>query len=255
MKLKKMLMGLALASLTAMVPSVASAQTGPYYLAPKLLYSHQKTNSFEATTVSASQAYSSLYVGQDKSDNVWGGGLAIGYDFGSMGYSPVRAEIEFLARTGSETKFPTTLTGISGGWGPTYDSYTIKNNIYTLFANVYLDFTNDSALTPYIGAGIGGAYVDSDFSNLSYTPQTISPYYHAKGEQSSWNFAWNVSAGVAWQLTNNMALDLSYRYSDFGELDSGAGNIQFIGGELSQYKAKADLTAHEAILGLRITGY
>ena len=298
MKIKKMLMGLALAGLTSLVPSMAAAESGPYYLAPKLMFSHTQMDSFGAEGyISGSNKSTGAFSGSDLSKNGFGGGLSIGYDFGTQGYSPLRVELEYLMRqkvSGSHQPTLTSMTGVSMTDPDTnvmVSGNNMESNVHTLMANVFLDFKNDSSITPYIGLGLGGAYVDSKlYSNYNgmvghptaryYLPgdppgaPTGAVYamdFNMHGQQSSWNFAWQAGAGVGIDLTDRAVLDISYRYSDFGKADFGTSGYKLFGnvddgdssttdmvreqiGSMST-KGSIDLSAHEVLVGLRIYGY
>ncbi len=148
MKLKSVL-GAVLAGALALGSTLAYAQAGPIYLTPKLLYSNQSIKSFHSTT---SGSITSNFRAGDASDSVFGGGVAIGYDFGAAGYSPFRAELEFLARGGAEADFGTKTSGVvTRNNSPVTSTHGLKTKAYTLFANVYYDFANNSNFTPYIG--------------------------------------------------------------------------------------------------------
>lgn len=257
MKLKSFL-GAALAGALALGSSLAYAQTGPIYITPKLLYSHQSINSFNSTT---NGSIITSYSGGDKTDNVFGGGLAIGYDFGAVGYTPFRAELEFLARGASEASYGTRTSGVIPITGGTVASaHSLKVKAYTVFANVYYDFINDSDFTPYIGGGLGAAYLD--------TTSSVTMYHHVTpagrsvdGNQDTVNFAWNLGGGVAYRISDTVALDFGYRYTDFGEAEASSRKHHYLydtgTGEQFPYRphTKADISAHEFILGLRISGY
>lgn len=79
------------------------------------------------------------------------------------------------------------------------------------FANVYYDIMTWGRLTPYVGGGVGFAV--HNVNNISL-PASV-----AEGQHTS--FAWNVQAGLAVDLTSNLALDVGYRYADFGDARSG----------------------------------
>jgi opacity protein-like surface antigen len=66
----------------------------------------------------------------------------------------------------------------------------------TVLGNLYFDWANESAFTPYVGAGLGYGWV-------SDTPS---------GDDSG--IAYGLTAGVAMDLTDNIALDLGYRFRD-----------------------------------------
>jgi outer membrane autotransporter protein len=121
----------------------------------------------------------------------------------------------------------------------TTGAFSSKIDIHTVFANFYYDFKTSTAFTPYIGAGLGVAWINQKVASTltGWTPSAND------GNYDTTNFAWNVGAGVGYSLTSNIVVDLGYRYTSFGDSKS-ADN-----GRIS-YRAK-DLNAHEALLGLR----
>lgn len=114
--------------------------------------------------------------------NSLGGGLSLGYDFWHKFDIPVRAELEYMMR--GDANFNANETNVKA------------KAPKTAFANFYLDYQNESTLTPYITAGAGMAFI---------------------GDRS--NFAWNAGTGVRFEITNNVALDLAVRYVDFGKYE------------------------------------
>ena len=83
-------------------------------------------------------------------------------------------------------------------------------NSSTLFANLFWDFHNDTAFTPYVGAGLGMAfnYVGYDFTDNNGNKFSADDRFT--------NFAWNVGAGVAYNFNENFAVDASYRFVGLG---------------------------------------
>lgn len=65
----------------------------------------------------------------------------------------------------------------------------------TVLGNLYFDWANDSPFTPYVGAGIGYGWVDSDLGDDS-------------------GLALGLTAGVAVGITDNVAIDAGYRFRD-----------------------------------------
>lgn len=65
-----------------------------------------------------------------------------------------------------------------------------------IMGNVYVDAKNDSMFTPYVGAGVGYGWV-----NGSGTPDRSG-------------VAFGAQAGVAVDLTSNLAIDVGYRFRD-----------------------------------------
>ncbi|MGE5502803.1 MAG: OmpA family protein [Actinomycetota bacterium] len=76
-------------------------------------------------------------------------------------------------------------------------------SVFSMMANGIYDFMPQSVWHPFVGAGIGPAYVDSKGGG------------QYKG--TDWQFAYQGIAGVAYDLSSNWALKTQYRY--FSTLD------------------------------------
>lgn len=316
MKLKPSILGLALAGAAALCANApAEAQQRPiepYYFTPKITYSHTKMDSMDTKGHVTGDFWMheneglGRFNGGDKTDSTIGGGAAIGYDFGAYSEYPIRMELEYLHRgnVNGDYKMQQTMNKYTddgpGGLNQSWNSYSLKSTIQTVMLNAYLDFPTETPFTPYVGAGLGGAYVDSKLTGVSYGNISADPGYYVsdpsmdgvkahagsynfrpKGQQNSWNFAWQVSAGASYQFTDNLAFDLSYRYSDFGTADFGTKRLHVTGDRSNEdyvppvgaaeptpgtntngaelgtmvHKGKIDLSAHEVIFGLRITAF
>lgn len=195
----------------AVTPASAQAQGTGHYLAPKLFWSHL-TGDVGALG--------------DYSDSVVGGALAFGHNFYDGGFdAPVRLEIEAAFRADGKYNERYTIEGIR-----TDEKYEI--GVTSIFANAYFDLYNQTDFAPYIGGGVGAARIKGKV--------TAAGWYNGSASVSSWDFAWNVGAGVAYNLTPTVALDLGYRYADFGTLTFS--NVDLI-----------DVTGHEVLLGGRFT--
>ncbi len=79
-------------------------------------------------------------------------------------------------------------------------------------------------MTPFIGAGIGASRntisnfmdqgADSDRARQSSAPPTST-------RGSKWNFAWAFYAGLGYQVTPGLTLEMTYRYVDLGKATTG----------------------------------
>jgi opacity protein-like surface antigen len=93
-----------------------------------------------------------------------------------------------------------------------------------LLANAYVDLGTWNRITPYVGAGIGGAYVRWDDLHNSF-PGVDDRHAGGKG----WRFAYALMAGASYCLTDKLDLDVGYRFSHinggkmFSYADSSAG--------------------------------
>ena len=202
--------------------SLGEASTG-IYLAPKFLMMLQNTGTLE-------RSHAVPGTGGSYSQFALGGALAAGYDFWPMHLLPIRTEIEFALRGNSEKSW-------SSGWGETKGFW----NTSTLFANVFWDFHNATQFTPYVGAGLGVAFNYAGYDIHRHFGNSFSM------DDRFVNFAWNIGAGAAYNFNENIAVDASYRYADFGytEVES------YVGGH--KYEIGARPYNHEFSLGLRYT--
>ena len=106
--------------------------------------------------------------GQDDSDFVVGGG--IGYQWSDMLRSDLTIDTSGSYKVAPGSEISTTA----------------------VMGNVYLDWANDSAFTPYLGLGAGYGWVSNNPDGL----------------------ALGASAGLAVNLTSNLDVDVGYRFRD-----------------------------------------
>ena len=100
---------------------------------------------------------------------------------------------------------------------------------HSVMANAYFDYLTCTPWTPYVGAGIGSAYLKAD-----------------DGEQakSVYNLAWQVMAGLTYDINSHWTLDAGYRYADLGRIRKNVGE---------GHVAKLTARDHEIMLGVRYT--
>ena len=135
-------------------------------------------------------------------------------------------------------------------------------DLYTFFANAYIDGATYKGFTPYIGGGVGFAYVNHGTYISANNPTTnntglavadVSPTNPSNVEnqlfsgESDVRFAWNLQAGASYELTDNLALDGSYRYTRISN-----GDIAPIA-QAGDVEETSDLVGHEFRIGLRYT--
>ncbi len=109
-------------------------------------------------------------------------------------------------------------------------SYNADGNVsvISLLANGYIDFKNDSPLTPFLSAGVGQAW-----GKMNDVSVTVSGTKESLGS-SDWErgFAYQVSGGLSYLLNEKTSLDLTYRYFDVsGDLE-GTHNL-YVGARVS----------------------
>lgn len=209
---------LSLILLCALVTPAKATDVNGVYFSAKLVDSIQ----------SAWIGVSAVGLSENRSylQNTIGGAFAIGYDFYPKLQFPLRAEVEYAIR-GNVTQSENLERGavLKGTWG-----------VQTLLANVYLDFHNSTAFTPYIGAGLGMGFINS-----RYTWETAG--VSLSKSASNTVFAWSIGAGCSYAFNEYISADLGYRYLGLGEnkVKWGGTNLDTTHG------------AHEVSLGVRVT--
>jgi opacity protein-like surface antigen len=128
-------------------------------------------------------------------------------------------------------------------------------------ANAYVDlgtFCTFGCITPFVGAGIGFANhrlsgVSDTSTQYQYTPatQTFGPFFGATqsyfASRSRTDLAWALMAGLSYDVTRNVKLEVGYRYLNMGKAESGA-----LFGQVSRDTLRvSDLTSHDIRIGMR----
>jgi opacity protein-like surface antigen len=139
---------------------------------------------------------------------------------------------------------------------------TYRGNLSSFvgLANAYVDlgtFCALGCLTPYLGAGVG--FARNEISGL--TDQGVQSFPLLGGVSSSTlgyasdasktNVAWALMAGVGYEVTKNVTLELGYRYLNLGRAQSGQIQNAFLPGQYSRPLKLRDIDSHDFKIGMR----
>jgi opacity protein-like surface antigen len=124
------------------------------------------------------------------------------------------------------------------GSAVTADDTTAKIQATTALFNGYIDLGTWYRITPYIGGGVGAAYV-SVYDYIS----TGAPPFAGDHHKDQWKFAWALTSGVAIAVAPNLMIDAGYRYLNLGDVATGSDAIGS-----TTFK---NVAAHEVRVGLR----
>ena len=206
----------ALLAAVLMLPGFAQAETTGVYVTPKFVLNMQSTE-IEALGASTGTL----------DDTTAGGALAVGYDFSQKFNVPVRAELEFGAFGALSEE-------------ESYDIVSAKAEvgIKTLLANVYWDIADYNGFTPYVGAGLGMAWVKTELS------ASVAGLGSASIDDTKTVFAGQLGFGCSYDFNDRIALDLGYRC-----LIVGDGEVEYAG---LSFDSK-DNIAHQIMLGVRFS--
>lgn len=226
------------------------------YIAPKFVGTYMQPSDYKGHH-SYAGSIRTLTVKKPSAEMVFGGGLAVGYDFHPAQDLPLRLELEFLARERYSQK--KNYTYILTGTEPLRGTAKLDVSAYTGFFNAYFDLHNSSMFTPYVGAGVGVALLHTDIDDgmrttLSGLP--LSGQITKFGKEKRTVFAWNAGAGVACKISDSFSLDLGARYTDLGKFQGkGSGVLGMAGNPVFRPSGKYEgrLRAVEGLLTLRAT--
>ena len=97
-----------------------------------------------------------------------------------------------------------------------HDVYSGQHSAAVVLANGYFDLGTWYGITPFVGGGVG---VATNFLNNWYdiSAQPAGGFGYAT-DKTQTNFAWQVGAGLAYNVTPNLKLEVGYRYLDMGKM-------------------------------------
>ena len=179
--------------------------------------------------------YSLINFDGEKLKDSYGVGGGFGYKFTNW----FRSDVTLDYRTGSDFTARTAIAGCC------YSNEGGKITSFVGLLNGYVDLGNWAGISPYIGAGVGvGGGRFKNYTGYNYTNAGVltstSMFY---GKEKT-NLAWALMAGAAVDIGYGFALDVGYRYVQFGDIVS---QTDILGNAV---KLK-DNGSHEVRVGMR----
>jgi len=164
-----------------------------------------------------------------------GGG--IGYEWNNWLRFEGTAEYRTKARVYAFGNYPPAGLDI-------YEGY-LKSWVF--LANAFVDLGTWDCWTPFVGAGIGASYLQ--LQNFSDVNPGVGGFGFGRNP-TSWNLAWALYAGVAYNVSKNLKFDFTYRYLNYGSITD---TVDCNGGCFpDQFKFK-NLYSNDFMIGLRWT--
>ncbi|WP_291868744.1 outer membrane beta-barrel protein [Bradyrhizobium sp.] len=169
-------------------------------------------------------------------------GLGVGYKVNNW----FRADVTGEYRGNSQFFGTDHLTYAGPSFG--VNTYHATKSEWVVLGNAYVDLGTWWCVTPFIGAGVGGARVSiANFTDVNTPTSGV-----AFGDNvAKWNLAWAVHAGVAYKVTPNFTVELAYRYLDMG--DGLTGDLRTFDGvnNVNNPTTFKNITSHDLKLGVR----
>ena len=180
-----------------------------------------------------------------KLGNAYTGGVGIGYQINNH----LRTDLTFDYMGGAKFRGSTKgFCGTGGGSVACTSTDYATMRAFGLMANAYVDLATYGRFTPYVGAGIGGAYVDwgklKNTSCSNSNPTNCDPTTE-HGGKGGWRFSYALMAGASIDINCHLKADVGYRmrYIHKGDM-FGYANSGGPGKDKGLY-------AHEARVGAR----
>jgi len=138
---------------------------------------------------------------------------------------------------------------------PGTNEFTADIKSWLGLANAYWDLFNWCGFTPYIGAGIGFATISveglRDDGLATGGGFVNSPSIAYGADKTTTNFAYAFYAGASFDVTPQVAVDLSYRWANLGNAQSGP--VTTYDSTVAAYSGQhiRDITSNDVMLGVR----
>ncbi|MER9755291.1 porin family protein [Mesorhizobium sp. M0166] len=130
--------------------------------------------------------------------------------------------------------------------GTTVASATLKNYAFSGILNGYVDLGTYVGITPYLGAGVGVVQSKRRLS-ASYFTDNANPAddFVLRDNKTQYSFAYTLNAGLAYQLSKNVSVDLGYQYFS-------APDAEYVTAEsLTSFPIRKGINNHQVKVGLR----
>ena len=144
-----------------------------------------------------------------KDNTAFGGSIAVGTSINQF-----RTEVEAFYNGKAKDRYEYTANQYAAN----------ETKAYGFFINGYYDIGTFNGFTPYVGAGIGYSWLKDKITDVSF-----DRVYNTKDH----DWGYNVGCGVAYNVQDNTAITLGYRYEDLGEIKEDWVKTTFKGHKIS----------------------
>jgi opacity protein-like surface antigen len=185
--------------------------------------------------------------------SIFGGGIGYAWNnwlrFDVTGEYRTKALMKTTGRYMGTSDFcPNTPFGV----GSCFDNISGNLSSAVFLANAYVDLGTWWCLTPFIGAGVGTArnmlsgvqdqgIISSGFQGFGYT----------NSNSAQWNLAWDVTAGLTYNVNEFLKVDLSWRYLNMGSPQTAVVNCQNTSPCVGAFYTLQNVSSQDFRVGLR----
>lgn len=230
----------------------------------------QSIRSYSQNDVTAANG---RFLQKESSSTVAFGGVGVGYKFNNWFRLDVTGELRSTQGFSANDRIvyapPAFVANGLNQFRVNDQTNTYRGNLSSVvgLANGYVDlgtFCALGCLTPFLGAGVGfashtvGGFSDNGIVRgqfyqgatgdvIGSTTATLG----TSGSKTKTNFAWALMAGVGYQVTSNVTLEVGYRYLNMGKMESGRIENAFVAGETYRPLKAQTIDSHDIRLGMR----
>jgi opacity protein-like surface antigen len=192
----------------------AVEEYGGWYLRGDIGASFQFSDDLDSPyfdTIAA--AGDTLYLFDSEWSPSWFLGAGVGYQINDSWRVDVTGEYRFDSDFSANDAYDTDSDGDIDGT----NFYDGKKEEAVFLFNAYYDFESYGIVKPYVGAGVGAAWIKiSEFTDVNPNPFAIG----LSGSTETWNFAAALYAGATVDLKENLKLDVGYRFLYMGDAET-----------------------------------
>jgi opacity protein-like surface antigen len=228
---------------------VPCCDTGRWYLRGDVGVGVQSFTSFDHSQTNSAFVWPASWaiVQKDIQDTaIFGGG--IGYEFNSW----LRFDVTGEYRTKAAFKATGSFTEFCAGGGTCFDVMSGNFSSAVFLANAYVDLGTWWCFTPFIGAGIGGARnMVSAVQDNGINSAGTQGFGFTFNDNAQWSLAWDVTAGLTYNVTDNFKVDLSWRFLNLGSPQTAVIHCQNTPVCPGAFFTLRDITSEDFRVGLR----
>ena len=189
----------------------------------------------------------------------FGGSAGVGYQFNEW----IRADFSgdyFSSMISGQSHSSQPCSALDPAGTTCKNAYGASYSALGVMANAYIDLGTFVGITPYVGGGIGAYNID--WGNTRNTATCVNgtaactitdPNYSYAPADVGWRFAYDLAAGLSYEISPKTHLDIGYRYSHIaGGSAVKFSNSDVAAGAQGSKAVDSDLTRHEIRAGIRV---
>jgi opacity protein-like surface antigen len=228
-------------------------ETGRWYLRGDVGVGVQSFSSFDHSQTNSAFVWppSWTIVQKDIQDTAIFG-FGVGYEWNSWFRFDVTGEYRTKAMFKATGRYTDSCPATAFGPGTCFDVNSGNLSSAVFLANAYVDLGTWWCITPFIGAGVGAArnmitgvqdngIISNGFQGFGYT----------LNDSAQWNLAWDVQAGLTYNVNDNLKIDFSYRFLNLGSPQTAVVQCQNTAACPGAFYTLHEVTSQDFRVGLR----